>query len=328
MVAKKTILFIGIILVLISACELIEVEVYEPELIIKEKTSLPEIHFCQIEDCNSFLIDLIDKSKESIHCAFFDIDLKDTLQLLGEKSKTLDVKLVIDNENKQDNLKGSSIIYDTSSQYSHNKFCIFDNKIILTGSFNPTENGNNRNDNNIVIIKSKHLVENYNQEFQELWNKTFGKGKKVPNPIIYINNTRIENYFAPEDNCADKIIETINKAQESIYFMTFSFTHEEIADAILFKDIEIKGIFDNTQAGSKYSQYHRFNGFEIPVKRDANKGMMHHKVFIIDKRIVITGSLNPSKNANKNNDENILIIYNKDIAKLYLEEFERIWNLE
>ncbi len=328
MVIKKSILFIGIVLVLISAYELIEKDTYNPEILRREKTILPKIYFCQQENCSFFLNTLISESKSSIHCAFFDIDLKDTISLLAEKSKNIDVKLVIDNENKENNLKGSSVIYDTSSQYSHNKFCIFDNNIILTGSFNPTKNGNTRNDNNIIIAKSGYLVENFNQEFQELWNKTFGKGETVPNPISYINNTRIENYFAPEDQCANKIINILNKAQESIYFMTFSFTHEEIADAILFKDIEIKGIFDNTQAGSKYSQYHRFKGFNISVKRDSNPGMMHHKVFIIDKHIVITGSMNPSKNADKNNDENILIIYNKEIAKEYLKEFERIWNLE
>ncbi len=107
--------------------------------------------------------------------------------------------------------------------------------------------------------------------------------------------------------------------------MTFSFTHEEIADAILFKDVDIKGIFETTQAGSKYSQYHRLKDFGLDVKKDKNKYNMHNKVFIIDNKTVITGSFNPSSNANKNNDENILIIHDKDIASNFLEEFNRIW---
>jgi phosphatidylserine/phosphatidylglycerophosphate/cardiolipin synthase-like enzyme len=52
---------------------------------------------------------------------------------------------------------------------------------------------------------------------------------------------------------------------------------------------------------------------------------MHHKVFIIDNKTVITGSYNPTKNANERNDENILIIHDKKIAEKYLKEFERIY---
>jgi phosphatidylserine/phosphatidylglycerophosphate/cardiolipin synthase-like enzyme len=61
------------------------------------------------------------------------------------------------------------------------------------------------------------------------------------------------------------------------------------------------------------------------MRRDGNPGFLHHKVIIIDNRIVITGSFNFSDSANTRNNENVLIIDNADIAKLYLAEFQRIW---
>ena len=73
------------------------------------------------------------------------------------------------------------------------------------------------------------------------------------------------------------------------------------------------------------SQYSRLKDFGIDVKTDNNKYKLHHKVFIIDNETVITGSFNPSKNAEWNNDENILIIHSKEAAKLYINEFERLW---
>ena len=51
---------------------------------------------------------------------------------------------------------------------------------------------------------------------------------------------------------------------------------------------------------------------------------MHHKVFIIDNRTVITGSFNPTKNGDTRNDENILIIHDEKIAGKYLEEFNEL----
>jgi len=53
---------------------------------------------------------------------------------------------------------------------------------------------------------------------------------------------------------------------------------------------------------------------------------MHNKVIVIDGRYVITGSLNFSTNAETSNDENVIIIDNPDIARLYLQDFERVWN--
>ena len=49
------------------------------------------------------------------------------------------------------------------------------------------------------------------------------------------------------------------------------------------------------------------------------------KVIVIDRHTVITGSFNFSRNAQKTNDENVLIVVgNRDIAALYIEEFQRL----
>ena len=54
---------------------------------------------------------------------------------------------------------------------------------------------------------------------------------------------------------------------------------------------------------------------------------MHHKVIVIDGSIVITGSFNFTVSADKENDDNVLVIHNADLAKLYLQEFDRVWGL-
>jgi len=143
-------------------------------------------------------------------------------------------------------------------------------------------------------------------------------------PSFYLNGNKIENYFCPEDLCEDKVYNILEKANESIYFMTYSFTSDRLGNLILNKNITKKGVFDRSQAGSKYSEYWRLQNFSV---LDANKGLMHHKVFIIDEKIVVTGSYNPTMNGNENNDENILIIHDEKIAEKYLDEFERVYNL-
>ncbi len=332
----KTIL---LILLLCSGCGIIGNTTKE---LIVESGNI-SVYFCPSDDCEGKLVGLIKNSTETVHCALFDLDLKEVIYALANKSHTADVKVVIDNVNFDDQITGEGIRLDTSSQLSHNKFCIFDNKLVFTGSFNPTERGAYKNNNNMLIIKSKYLVENYNDEFDELWQGNFSKGKRVSNPIIYLNAKKIENYFCPEDYCAWHVVQTLNNAEKSIYFMTFSFTNEDIANSVINqygKGLDVKGVFEKTQK-SKYSQFERMQGFGLNVTWDTDMiklnpnitslikypkiGKLHHKVFIIDNQTVITGSMNPTGAGDTRNDENVLIIHDKGIAQQYLDEFDLIW---
>ena len=51
---------------------------------------------------------------------------------------------------------------------------------------------------------------------------------------------------------------------------------------------------------------------------------MHHKVIVIDGEIVVVGSFNFSDSADKSNDENLLIIYNRAVAAKFEEEFQKV----
>lgn len=53
---------------------------------------------------------------------------------------------------------------------------------------------------------------------------------------------------------------------------------------------------------------------------------MHHKFAVVDQSLVVTGSFNWTTQAVNYNQENILFFENKDIAKKYTEEFNRLWD--
>ncbi|MBT4336345.1 DUF1669 domain-containing protein, partial [Candidatus Woesearchaeota archaeon] len=279
-----------------------------------------EVYFCPREDCESVLIEFIDTAEETLHCALFDIGLESLQKKLLEKEKEIDVKIVTDN----DYLKkfNHEFVVEDKWGLMHNKFCIVDGKKIFSGSMNPTNNGATKNNNNLVLIESKALATNYEAEFQEMWSGTFKKGDPVLNPVIELDGITIKNYFCPEDHCADKVKDELKKAKKSIHFMTFSFTNEGIGNIILLKsleDIEIQGVMEARQV-TKYSVYESLIGQDLDVIKDGNKQNMHHKVFVIDEETVVTGSFNPTGGGDTRNDENVLIITDKDIAKEFEEE--------
>ena len=109
--------------------------------------------------------------------------------------------------------------------------------------------------------------------------------------------------------------------------MTFSFTHEGIANVLLLKNLdglEVKGVMEVRQI-SEHSEYGRLLQNKVEVRKDGNKNNLHHKVFIVDEKTVITGSFNPTANGDKHNDENLIIIGDEEIAKRFMEEFWKVY---
>lgn len=322
-----------ILLILLTGCAITDMQgrFTEVNSIIKEDGSMG-VFFCPRENCSVELSNFILSAEESAYCAFFDLDLEEVKNALEEKFfEGLDVKLIVDTDNvKYVKSLSFEIKQDGRSAFMHNKFCIIDGKKVSTGSMNPTLNGDTKNNNNLIIVESKTIAKNYEDEFFEMWGGQLGKGGGVRNPIVHLDGIKVENYFCPEDKCSDKIENVLKKAEESIHFMTFSFTHEGIANELLLKNMDgvlVEGVFEKRGAGSEYSKFKVLDYQGMDVVKDNNSAVMHHKVFIIDSEIVITGSFNPSKNADFRNDENILIIYDSDIASRYMEEYEYVRSL-
>jgi phosphatidylserine/phosphatidylglycerophosphate/cardiolipin synthase-like enzyme len=281
-----------------------------------------DAYFCPESNCSAIIASEIMQGRKYVHCAFYDANLYDVVDSLKAKSGLMDTRLVTDNDNPS-NLRFA--ITDNRNGLMHDKFCVIDGMSVITGSFNPTVGGLD-DENNLLLIKSKTIASNYEDEFSEFQNGIFGKGNRVKSPVANINGTRVENYFCPEDWCSDKVLKAVAHANKSIHFMIFSFTDDSIGDLFIqkFKEgIDVSGVLDIMQnKKSNYSEYPKLlsAGINVSLFGDG-KRLLHNKVIIIDGRIVITGSYNPTSNGDKVNDENIVIIYDERIAGQYEEKF-------
>jgi len=303
-----------IALIFLTACAFTGASTYT----IPEDSGKPiEVYFCPRDNCEQKFLDLT-KDTKTLDCAFFDLDWEKMIQRLEEKN----ARIVIEKENKNEKHENLDVKYDTNRDFMHNKFCIFDGNTIFTGSMNPTEEKNN---NNIVIINSLSLANNYEEEFNELYENK--KSEKVRYPVIQYNNKRIKNYFCPEDNCKNHVLEELNKAKKEITVMAFSFTDKDIADLLIRKNkegVNIKGVVEKRRINMQYEMYKHLKENNVEIYADNNPAIMHHKVFVIDKNVVITGSMNPTKSGNEKNDENIIIIEDDQVALKFNEEFEKL----
>jgi phosphatidylserine/phosphatidylglycerophosphate/cardiolipin synthase-like enzyme len=186
----------------------------------------------------------------------------------------------------------------------------------LSGSYNPTDGGG-INKNNLLIIESKTLAKNYRNEFEYLKS---GRRSATVHDLI-LSGTPVENYFCPGDRCEDAVLAALSRAEHSIVFMTYSFTSDPIGRLLAAKAAEgvnVDGICEKQQV-SMYSECSL-----LSARNYTGAGLLHHKVFIIDNKTVITGSYNPTASGDRRNNENVLIITNTSIAAAYLAEYEAI----
>lgn len=296
------------------------------------------------------LISLIENAQVSVHGAFFEMDLPNLADaLVLAAARGIDVRLVYDNEQMTDTDRaqilskladaGIPLVPDERSAFMHNKFFVIDGKIVWTGSFNYTENASHKNNENAVVFNVPGLAENYEREFSEMFAGEFGptSTSDTPYPQISFDGITISNYFAPEDEVMAKVIAKVKGATDSINFLSFSFTDVNLAytmsELALNDDIAVQGVFETSQSrGYSVCSYLQERGKNIEgngrivVKLDSNSGTMHEKVIIIDDRIVIFGSFNFSGNADTSNDENLLIIDDPNIASLFEQEFQKVFD--
>jgi phosphatidylserine/phosphatidylglycerophosphate/cardiolipin synthase-like enzyme len=281
----------------------------------------------------------IDQARLSIDVAIYDFDLwrlRDAL--LAADQRGVVIRLLCDGSNiakpEIQALIEAGIPVKGSWGYGlmHNKFVVIDRWEVWTGSMNFTRTGAYLNNNNLIRIRSQKMAQDYLVEFEEMFiDGLFGSSSpaNTPYPSFLIEGTQIEVYFSPDDGTEAQIIRLLGEAEASIYFMAYSFTSSAIADAMLDKarnGVTVAGVFGRTQYRSNIgSEFARLISSGLDVRLDGNPRNMHHKVIIIDERVVITGSYNFSSSAGTLNDENSIIIHNEEIARLYLDEFERVF---
>lgn len=285
------------------------------------------------------LVEAIDSARLSVDVAAYSLSLnsvRNALLRAHDRGATVRIVMETGNMDRSDPQilmeAGIPILGDNSDGLMHNKFIVIDKSEIWLGSLNFTDSGTYEDNNNLMRIRSTKMAENYLKEFEEMFsNHMFGPNvvAQTPNPTVTIDGTRIDVYFSPDDGVLNALATLLSSAEDSIYFLAFSFTSNDLGDIVREKaqaGLTIAGVMDREQILSNQgTEFDPFRQAKLDVLIDGIDGQMHHKVFIVDEKIVVLGSYNFSKSAEERNDENIIIVYNEDIAGQFIQEFQRVW---
>jgi len=140
----------------------------------------------------------------------------------------------------------------------------------------------------------------------------------------------IEYAFTPGDDAAALIVRAIDAARFQILVQAFSFTHLEIAAALI--RAERRGLDVQVIADAEQIELIGHNVIPqlveggVPVFTDREHAAAHNKVMVIDAAtkipVLITGSFNFTHAAQFRNAENLLVFRgNHELAHAYLENW-------
>ncbi len=216
----------------------------------------------------------------------------------------------------------------------HNKFFIFDNEKVWTGSANLTDTDfSDFNANLAILIDSAQAAKIFGEEFERLYKGDFHNNKTektINNEITFNDNNKIKIYFSPQDKIiSNHLIKLIENSRNYIYVPIFYFTSKPMAQSLIEahkRGVDIKVITDATNANNKYSVNTMLKSAGIKVKTENKAGKMHIKSMIIDDKYSIIGSMNFTKSGENTNDENVVILEDTKTASYLKLVFTYLWN--
>ena len=223
---------------------------------------------------------------------------------------------------------------DYQGALMHNKFFIFDNKKVFTGSTNISSYClTGYNSNVSIMIDSPLIAEVYKQEFEQMYSGKFHNEKSaiLNNENIKIGDSIVSIYFSPINKpVSEKILPLIKVAKNYIYIPAFYLTRKSIIYELVEaqkRGVDVKIIVDESSVEGKYVDIDFMKNNGLNVKVENWGGKMHMKSMIIDDETLIVGSMNFTKQGERMNDENCLIIKSSPkLTRGYKEHFLVLWN--
>jgi cardiolipin synthase A/B len=183
----------------------------------------------------------------------------------------------------------------------HQKILVCDEKLILLGSANFTEDSLVRHQNLIVKMECPELAHTLREKNTHTTFTAYGQ--------------MFEYWETPkkEKEALTRLLTLIREAKESIRIAMYTWTHKEITRALISahqRGVKVEAFLDPGSArgtSRKIATLLREEG--IPLYLPTQCEMVHHKTMEIDEKILVTGSLNWTLNAFKKNQDAFLVLH-------------------
>ncbi|MEM9194651.1 MAG: phospholipase D-like domain-containing protein [Myxococcota bacterium] len=134
-------------------------------------------------------------------------------------------------------------------------------------------------------------------------------------------------YFSPGPRCLETIVGLLREAKRTIDICVFTITDDRVTKEIIaaHRRVTVRVITDDDKSLDRGSDVEKLERAGVPVRMDQSEHHMHHKFALFDQRVVLTGSYNWTRSAQKHNRENIAVSEDPKLIRGYHQGFETLW---
>ena len=310
-------------------------------LVSDSTTKLKPDRNCSSDICKEILTN-INNAKTSIDIAIYGYSSTPVIENAVKSAikRGVNVRLVYDTDSKGGNIYPdtfgfvSLVPQNMSDKVSpdagytmHNKFYIFDDKTVITGSANLSHTDmSGFNSISIIVIESEDVARIYKAEFEQMFGGKF-HSEKVSNPLNQAGDMKF--YFSPQDkSITNGVLPLVKSAKKYIYIPAFVITETRLTEELVNakkRGVDVKIIVDALNASTRHSKHKELRAGGVLVKTENYAGKMHSKSMIVDDEYLIIGSMNFSHSGENRNDENMIVFRNPAAAKFYRDFFLYQW---
>lgn len=142
--------------------------------------TIAESHFSPSDNCPNRIMGLIRGAGRRIDiCVFTITDNRLSGAIMDAHNRGVQVRIITDNDKAHDRgsdvdeleRSGIALRVDNTDHHMHHKFALFDDAVLLTGSYNWTRSAALNNEENFVISDDRRLIKAFTNEFNSLWAK-------------------------------------------------------------------------------------------------------------------------------------------------------------
>jgi phosphatidylserine/phosphatidylglycerophosphate/cardiolipin synthase-like enzyme len=136
----------------------------------------------------------------------------------------------------------------------------------------------------------------------------------------------LDVHFSPKGGCADRVVNEINKAHREVLVLAYSFTSKAITEALIAahkRGVMVEVVLDHSNEKEPHTDLPELIDAGLKPLVDPHHAIAHNKVMVIDRKTVLTGSFNFTRQADHENAENLLVVnHHRDIVAAYRQNFE------
>jgi len=139
-----------------------------------------EVYFSPNGGVRQRLLRAVEESRKTIDIAVYNFTASELAEALyAAKARGVRIRVLTDQERAQTGgsgirglrLNGVPVraLGVPEQSLMHHKFAVFDERIVVTGSYNWTNSAEHVNYENVIVLDDPGVVNRFRQEFQRLW---------------------------------------------------------------------------------------------------------------------------------------------------------------